>query len=86
MAIIAVNDTGPGIPPEFREKALQRFQRLDSSRSEAGNGLGLSLVNAVARLHDAKLVLQDHNPGLSVTLTFNALPCAALGQRLEPAY
>jgi signal transduction histidine kinase len=67
---IVVADSGPGIPPEDRERVLERFVRLESSRSTPGNGLGLSLVKAVARQHDATLVLDDNNPGLKVTLTF----------------
>jgi signal transduction histidine kinase len=46
--------------------------RLESSRSTPGNGLGLSLVKAVARQHDARLCLDDNAPGLKVTLTFPA--------------
>lgn len=61
---IVVADTGPGIPPEFRRKVLQRFYRMESSRTTPGNGLGLSLADAVASLHRAQLELQDNNPGL----------------------
>ena len=49
---------------------LERFTRLDGSRSTRGSGLGLSLVAAVAKLHDASLELGDNNPGLIVTLSF----------------
>ncbi|MGD8810580.1 MAG: HAMP domain-containing sensor histidine kinase, partial [Gammaproteobacteria bacterium] len=52
---ITVADTGPGIPAEARGRVLERFARLDSSRSTEGSGLGLSLVAATARLHDADL-------------------------------
>lgn len=69
-AEVTVADTGPGIPPEFREKVLERFVRLEQSRSTPGNGLGLSLVQAVARMHGASLSLDDNAPGLSVTLRF----------------
>ena len=65
---IAVADTGPGIPAAERERVLERFVRLDATRSTLGNGLGLSLVQAVARLHGARLVLDDNRPGLKVTL------------------
>jgi signal transduction histidine kinase len=68
--MLAVADNGPGIPPEFRDKVLERFFRLDASRSTPGSGLGLSLVAAVARLHDARLDLADNRPGLRVTITF----------------
>ena len=69
---LAILDTGPGIPAEDRARVLERFVRLEGSRSSPGNGLGLSLVDAVARLHGAKLVLEDNAPGLRVTLRFPA--------------
>jgi signal transduction histidine kinase len=67
---VVVADRGPGIPPADRERVLERFVRLDASRSTPGNGLGLSLVAAIARLHDAVLRLDDNHPGLAVTLRF----------------
>ena len=67
---IAVVDNGPGIPADQRERALARFVRLDATRSSSGNGLGLSLVNAVAKRHGARLVLDDNHPGLAVRLEF----------------
>ncbi len=67
---VVVWDTGPGVPAEAREKVLERFSRLDATRSTPGNGLGLSLVAAVARLHDARLLLEDNQPGLRVRLVF----------------
>ncbi|MGH8396682.1 MAG: ATP-binding protein [Gammaproteobacteria bacterium] len=67
---VTVADTGPGIPENLREKALQRFVRLDTSRSQPGNGLGLSLVKAVADQHGATLNLGDNTPGLRVRLSF----------------
>ncbi len=66
---VCVSDNGPGIPEAERDRALHRFVRLDSSRSAPGNGLGLSLVRAVAQIHDAQLVLDDNHPGLRVTIT-----------------
>ena len=74
---ITIADTGPGIPAEDRERAKQRFVRLDSQRSTPGSGLGLSLVEAVARLHEARLALEDNAPGLRVTLTFKPAPAAS---------
>ncbi len=68
--VLAVCDSGPGIPPDDRERVLQRFVRLDDSRGAPGSGLGLSLVAAVAKLHGARLALADNKPGLSITLTF----------------
>ncbi len=69
-ASITVIDDGPGIPAAMREKAFERFVRLDSSRSLAGNGLGLSLVKAVADLHEAHIVMEDNQPGLRIGLVF----------------
>lgn len=69
---ITLSDTGPGIPKEARSQVLERFTRLDSSRSTKGSGLGLSLVAATARLHDAELILEDNDPGLRVRLRFPA--------------
>ncbi|MDR3514418.1 MAG: HAMP domain-containing sensor histidine kinase [Azospirillaceae bacterium] len=71
MARLIVADSGPGIPEAWRDRVLQRFVRLEWSRSSPGNGLGLSLVDAVARLHGARLLLEDNNPGLRIALVFN---------------
>lgn len=68
QAILGVADNGSGIPACDRERALQRFVRLEESRSLPGSGLGLSLVAAVANLHHGKIELGDGNPGLVVTL------------------
>jgi signal transduction histidine kinase len=65
---IAVADRGPGIAAEDRERALQRFVRLEKSRSRPGAGLGLSLVAAVARMHGGSVRLEDNAPGLRVVL------------------
>lgn len=70
---IIMADTGPGIPKQEHGRALQRFVRLDSARSTEGNGLGLSLVAAVAKLHEAELRLEDNGPGLRVVICFKAL-------------
>lgn len=65
---LSVADRGPGIPPVQHEKALQRFQRLDTRPPQSGYGLGLSLVKAIADLHGGKLCLESANPGLTVYL------------------
>ena len=66
---IAVTDSGPGIAPEHHKDVLKRFVRLDdASRTTPGNGLGLSLVAAVARMHKLDLVFENANPGLVVRL------------------
>ena len=67
---LGVADDGPGIPASERERVLERFYRLEASRSTPGAGLGLSLVAAVAELHQATLALQDNAPGLRVVLRF----------------
>ena len=69
--VITVADSGPGIPVAERERVLERFVRLDGDRSTPGNGLGLSLVSAVAKLHDATLRLEDNHPGLRVSLVLS---------------
>jgi len=68
-AKLSVSDRGPGIPERAREKALERFGRLEESRTTPGSGLGLSLVRAVADLHGGTVTLDDAGPGLAVTLT-----------------
>ena len=75
---IAVADSGPGIAPGDRERAMDRFVRLDPSRHLPGNGLGLALAAAAARRHNARLVLADaapgkDPPGLRASLEFAAL-------------
>jgi signal transduction histidine kinase len=71
---VSVADNGPGIPEALRTKVLQRFFRLETSRTTPGSGLGLSLAAAVATLHDAKLELSDNGPGLRVTVSLRACP------------
>ena len=62
--LLTVADNGPGIPEADRQRVLERFVRLEQSRSQPGSGLGLSLAAAVARLHGGELTLADNNPGL----------------------
>lgn len=69
VAEIAVSDRGPGVPESERERVLDRFVRLEASRSEPGSGLGLSLVAAVARLHGGALRLEDNAPGLRIVIS-----------------
>jgi signal transduction histidine kinase len=69
--LLIVSDNGPGIPEEMRGKVVERFVRLDQSRSVPGSGLGLSLVAAVARLHGGELRLESNGPGLRAII---ALP------------
>ncbi len=62
--LLTVADNGPGIPEADRQRVLERFVRLEQSRSQPGSGLGLSLAAAVARLHGGELTLADNAPGL----------------------
>jgi signal transduction histidine kinase len=73
---ICVADDGPGIPAQERKHVFKRFYRLERSRRMPGNGLGLSLVAAVARLHGAHIEMEDNAPGLRVRLRF---PLMAVG-------
>ncbi len=66
---LIVADAGPGIPEAERGRVVERFVRLEQSRSAPGAGLGLSLVSAVARLHGGELRLEDNAPGLRVVLS-----------------
>jgi len=68
--VLSVADSGPGIPVDMRRRVLQRFFRLDESRSKPGAGLGLSLVRAIVKRHGARLELDDNAPGLCVRLIF----------------
>ena len=69
--LLTVADTGPGIPEADRARVVERFVRLEQSRSRPGSGLGLSLASAVARLHGGELILADNQPGLKSVI---ALP------------
>ncbi len=67
--MLTVADGGPGIPEADRGRAVERFVRLEQSRSAPGSGLGLSLAAAVARLHGGELRLEDNHPGLRSVIT-----------------
>ena len=72
QVLLSVRDHGPGIPESDRKHAIERFVRLEASRTHPGSGLGLSLASAVATLHGGELTLGDAHPGLSATLTIPA--------------
>ena len=74
QVLLSVTDHGPGIPEADRKHAVERFVRLEASRTQPGSGLGLSLASAVATLHGGELRLGDAHPGLTATL---AIPAAA---------
>jgi len=69
---VLIADSGKGIPAPARDKVFQRFFRLEESPDTPGNGLGLSLVAAVVKLHDGEIRLADNHPGLRVEMTFPA--------------
>jgi signal transduction histidine kinase len=71
--LLSVTDHGPGIPAADRKHAVERFVRLEASRTQPGSGLGLSLASAVATLHGGDLRLDDARPGLVATLAIPAL-------------
>ena len=75
--VITVADDGPGIPACEYDHVFKRFYRLEQSRYTPGNGLGLSLVAAVARLHGARIEMLDNAPGLKIRLWFSASAGAA---------
>jgi signal transduction histidine kinase len=79
QVLLSVTDHGEGIPEGERKHAMERFVRLDSSRSLPGSGLGLSLASAVATLHGGELRLGDANPGLVATLVLPARSGASGG-------
>lgn len=63
---IIIADSGTGIPETYRDKVFEKFFRMEESRHTKGNGLGLSLVAAIARIHNADILLEDNEPGLRV--------------------
>jgi signal transduction histidine kinase len=69
--VVSVADDGPGIPAGEYEHVFKRFYRLERSRYAPGNGLGLSLVAAIARLHAARIEMLDNAPGLRLRLWFS---------------
>ena len=80
QVLLSVTDHGPGIPEADRKHAVERFVRLEASRTQPGSGLGLSLASAVATLHGGELRLGDAHPGLTATL---AIPApAVVGEKL----
>jgi signal transduction histidine kinase len=80
QVLLRVTDHGPGIPETDRRHAVERFVRLEASRTQSGSGLGLSLASAVATLHGGELRLGDAHPGLIATLSIPAV--AGVSDRL----
>jgi len=71
---LSVSDNGFGVPSQDMARLTRRFTRLDASRTRPGHGLGLALVDAIARMHHATLLLTDNAPGLCVTIDFAPAP------------
>jgi signal transduction histidine kinase len=67
-----VQDDGPGVPPAELPKLTERFYRMDRARNQPGNGLGLSIVSAIATLHGGELQLFNAEPGLSASILLPA--------------
>jgi signal transduction histidine kinase len=81
--VLSITDRGLGIPIEERKLVLRRFYRLERSRNRPGNGLGLSLVAAVANLHGAHIAMADNAPGLKIELHF-PVPQRASDRQEQP--
>jgi signal transduction histidine kinase len=71
---LIVADDGPGVPASERDRIFERFYRVDAARATPGDGLGLSLVAAIARLHDVKVFALDNGPGLKIVVDLAAKP------------
>jgi signal transduction histidine kinase len=80
--LLSVTDHGPGIPEADRKHAIERFVRLEASRTQPGSGLGLSLASAVATLHGGDLTLNDAHPGLRATLAVPAVSGEGLAAQM----
>lgn len=76
-AMLSVADNGPGVPVDARARIFDRFVRLEIDRGKPGAGLGLSLVRAVAQMHNAVISADDAQPGLRVTLKMTAATAQA---------
>ncbi|MDD9333568.1 MAG: sensor histidine kinase, partial [Bartonella sp.] len=68
--LVVVSDNGPGIAEDKLEKVIERFVRLEESRTQPGFGIGLSITKAVMKLHGGELLLENANPGLRAVLLF----------------
>lgn len=75
--VLRVADSGPGIPPEDRERVLLRFYRSARDQHVSGVGLGLSLVAAIAKLHEARVTIGDAGPGCIIAVHFDRAQRAA---------
>lgn len=83
-AVAVVGDNGPGVPRPERELIFRRFYRLERSRSTPGNGLGLSLVKAIADLHGVSVEIGDAGPGLTLAMTFKEARASGAATMTRP--
>jgi signal transduction histidine kinase len=83
VVCVQIVDNGPGVPKAELSRVTKRFARLESARSTEGHGLGLSLVTAVARLHQGRLVLRNAGPGLSAIIELPRAAETILGSRRQ---
>ena len=67
-------DTGPGLPPDLRAAAFERFRRAERDRDSPGHGLGLALVQAIAARHGARLMVPDVGKGFVIEILWPKLP------------
>lgn len=80
---LSIGDDGPGAPASHRDRLFERFFRVNASRSTPGNGLGLSLVKAIADLHDASVSLRPGTPGLEIDIVFSPTPSPSPAEPAE---
>ncbi len=80
---LVVQDNGPGVPDAERERIFDRFVRLEADRGKPGNGLGLSLVRAVAAMHDARIEAEDARPGLRIVISMPKAPALVTAEAAE---
>jgi two-component system OmpR family sensor kinase len=72
-ALVTVQDSGPGIPPEELDRVFDRFYRVSGTRA-SGSGLGLAIVRQIAEAHGARVTLENTGDGLRATVLFPRLP------------
>jgi signal transduction histidine kinase len=81
LAVLAVTDTGPGVPPADRERVFERFTQLDPARTDGGVGLGLAIAREIVTRHGGTIVVdQQYDAGARLVVT---LPTSAGQGRLQ---
>jgi signal transduction histidine kinase len=82
--LLIVADNGPGVPRSDQKRIFERFYRVDQARDTPGDGLGLSLVAAIAELHGANFYADDNAPGLKIAIAFPASNTLSHANRVLP--